>query len=393
MPASCGAGGSEKTQAVPKHKSDAQVSAQKAKRAKQAHKKSVRAILTKELQREPTEQEVLDRIGSEKHLSDAEVHSSGAESAKGSSQPKRVDKEVTYHGTLGGQKVAGAGGSASSSGAGGITDKKDPLFFPWTLVQHAKEALKENPELAKEVFKVNENEDDSEGSSGAEDAPKNRLSCCRARECGNDDLKWSKFLLVEGDADWQGWLWGVCHPCSEMDWPAFKKLARQRKDLRSFHLRGKRERARCITMQNCREVVARMFPKASQKIKRELAIMRTAALLSAGTKILDRMTAEEKVATDENCQQWLKRVEEMAEDPSMSCSVDARTLTATECSYLTRIADGWYISFICRMPTCMFFGMNDALTWVQEINKWGEFSDSHFRCPRCGEEYKCSSTA
>jgi predicted RNA-binding Zn-ribbon protein involved in translation (DUF1610 family) len=173
-----------------------------------------------------------------------------------------------------------------------------------------------------------------------------------------------------------------------LDLKAFKKLARQRKDLRSFHLRGKRERARCITMQNCREVVARMFPKANQRIKRELAVMRTVALLSAGTKILDRMTAEEKVATDENCQQWLKRVEEMAEDPSMSCSVDARTLTATECSYLTRIADGWYISFICRMPTCMFFGMNDALTWVQEINKWGEFSDSHFRCPRCGEEYK-----
>jgi hypothetical protein len=136
-----------------------------------------------------------------------------------------------------------------------------------------------------------------------------------------------------------------------------------------------------------------MFPKASQKVKRELAIARTMALASAACKVFDRMSNEAKIASDANCQRWLEMVEKNAEDPSMACPVDARVLTATECSYLTNIATGWTFSFICRIPTCMFYGMNDAMTWVAEVLAGGILSDYHFRCPCCGEQYSPGKTS
>jgi len=362
--------------------------------------------LAGELNRAPTEKEVDACVEQEKDDLEKAVK------VKGVAQPKRKEHEVTYSGVLGDPKAGPWIQDEKES-----EKESDPLMLPWSVVQNAKAALKQNPDLASELFKeaqakaaearakkrksvpgssgADGSDDESSGSSSddnPDNVPKSRLSCCNARDCGNDNLLWSQFLLVDSeDADWQGYLWGTCQPCSKLDKKTFKKLARQRKEHRAEYLRGRRQRARMINLLNAQKVIAEMFPGASQKIKRELAIARTMALASAGCRIFDRMSNVAKIASDMNCQRYLAMIGEAAEDPSMACPIDARTLTATESSYLTNIAAGWSFSFICRMPKCMFYGMNDAMTWVPEITQWG-LSDYHFRCPRCGEQYSPGTT-
>jgi len=249
------------------------------------------------------------------------------------------------------------------------------------LVRAAKERAPQEPPQGES------DDDDSADWNSEDNRPKHPLNCCNSSVCGSTDLLWSQFLLVEGDADWQGMLWGVCLECSEMGPKAFKRLARRRKEERAQALRGKRDRARCINMANAKDILSKMFPGASKDAIRELAIIRTKALASAFVMAFDKhMSAQAKVATDQNCQAWFRRLEKAADDPSYACPVDARTLTATECSYLTNVADGVYLSFLCRNSKCMFFGMNDIDTWIPQIKDWG-LSEHRFRCPRCGDEY------
>ena len=82
---------------------------------------------------------------------------------------------------------------------------------------------------------------------------------------GSINLLWSQFLLVEGDADWQGMLWGVCLECSEMPARAFKTLARRCKEERAQALRGKRDRARCINMSNAKGHIEQDVPRCSKE--------------------------------------------------------------------------------------------------------------------------------
>ena len=378
-----------------KVKTPEEIDKRRVKKARQALKRDIANALKKELGRAPTDKEV------EAYMEREAEDIAKVEKIKGITQPKRQDKLVTYTGVLGDAKASPRGSTTEPEAMGAeIRSSTDDhaLMLPWSVFQSAKEALMADPSLATEVFKesqersrkrVHKDSDDSSSSDNNEEAPKNRLSCCKARECGNDNLKWSHFLLIDAeDADWQGFLWGVCQSCSDLDKKTFKRLARKRKEVRSEHLRGKRQRARMITLANCMEVIGGMFPGASQRVRRELAVARSLALASAGCRVFDNMSKEAKIASDINCQNWLKMVEKNAEDPSMACPIDARVLTATECSYLTNIATGWTFSFICRIPTCMFYGMNDAMTWIAEILAGGTLSDYHFRCPRCGEENK-----
>jgi hypothetical protein len=81
----------------------------------------------------------------------------------------------------------------------------------------------------KEPSPCESDDDDSVDWNSEDNHPKHPLNCCNSSVCGSTDLLWSQFLLVEGDADWQGMLWGVCFECSEMGPKAFKRLARRRK--------------------------------------------------------------------------------------------------------------------------------------------------------------------
>ena len=54
------------------------------------------------------------------------------------------------------------------------------------------------------------------------------------------------------------------------------------------------------------------------------------------------------------------------------------TLSAEDAVYLSDIAScrSMTVSFICRSPSCLFFGMDDQ--WIHDIDS------AHFRCPQCG---------
>jgi hypothetical protein len=75
---------------------------------------------------------------------------------------------------------------------------------------------------------------------------------------------------------------------------------------------------------------------------------------------------------------WKEQVEECAKDPSYAAVTDARTMSAEEASYFTKVADGICFSYLCRKKKCMFFGGNNVETWVKKRKSY------HFRCPMCG---------
>ena len=75
---------------------------------------------------------------------------------------------------------------------------------------------------------------------------------------------------------------------------------------------------------------------------------------------------------------------------------EAKELVKTDASELAsedQATEGIQMSFLCRAPTCMFFGMNDNLTWIPEVSLEGVLSDYHFKCPRCGEFFQPGSTS
>jgi len=47
------------------------------------------------------------------------------------------------------------------------------------------------------------------------------------------------------------------------------------------------------------------------------------------------------------------------------------------------LQDGISLTFMCRMPNCMFYGLNDQ--WVPNRVK------HQFKCPMCGEQYRPGS--
>ena len=220
-----------------------------------------------------------------------------------SSSPASEDKatkdvtngsQVTFTRVLGAQ-VRALGDAPSVDPASGMAGgvyrplSHDSVAVCLVRKMQALEHDKPRPALCNGRSFKDEEEDDA-STVFAEDKPNGRLRCCNCHECGNSYLRWSKFLFIEGDADWQGQLWGCCLECSGMMPAAFKKLARRRKEDRAQALRGKRDRARCINMANAAEVISKMFPKASCALVRELAIMRTKAVASAFNMAYDRST-------------------------------------------------------------------------------------------------------
>ena len=207
-----------------KVKTPEEIDKRRAKKARQALRRDIANALKKELGRAPTDKEV------EAYMEREAEDIAKVEKIKGITQPKRQDKLMTYTGVLGDAKASPRGSTTEPEAMGAEIHKSTDdhaLMLPWSVVQAAKEALMADPSLATEVFKEAQDRsrkrvhkddsdgDDSSSSDNNEEAPKNRLSCCKARDCGKDNLKWSQFLLIDAeDADWQGFLWGVCQPCS-----------------------------------------------------------------------------------------------------------------------------------------------------------------------------------
>ncbi len=211
-------------------------------------------------------------------------------------------------------------------------------------------------------------------------APKSVLNCANASECDGWNLFRSDFLPdFKGDCSWQGQLWGHCLGCSELTPAEFRRAVRRAWEQRAKLMRGRRQRARCINFSNIEAVFKEAYPGASNTQIRNLTVLRTRAMAGAFLKAFDEMTEADKQIVDEINQEYLKELDKAAADPSYAASARGHTLSNEESQFLTVIADGISESFVCRMPTCLYFGMNDQ--WVKHKTKWW------FKCPRCGEQF------
>ena len=78
--------------------------------------------------------------------------------------------------------------------------------------------------------------------------------------------------------------------------------------------------------------------------------------------------------------QW---IEHAANIPKSKATIAGWTLSSSEAGYLTEISRGVLIAFMCRQTTCGLFGMNDD--WIKTVDS------KHLRCPQCGHTYRPSS--
>jgi len=85
-------------------------------------------------------------------------------------------------------------------------------------------------------------------------------------------------------------------------------------------------------------------------------------------------------ATAHVTQEYRQEIERVANIPEIHTTTAGWTLSSTEAGYLTEIAHGVTISFMCRQKGCLFFGKNDQ--WIKHVES------EHFRCPQCGERYR-----
>jgi hypothetical protein len=219
------------------------------------------------------------------------------------------------------------------------------------------------------------------GDSSSGGGGKAPVHCKYAKECGGYNLFRQDFLLDDPDASWQGQIWGVCFKCSAFDdKKAFQKECKKRHEKRAVLVRGRRERARCITFKNVTEMIKLALPGASNSLVRELAVQRTKAVAAAFLASFEKMAPEAQQICHEINQEYLVNLDAAVKDPMNACSVDGHTLTAIEASYLTNVQEGIAFMFLCRMPDCLFFGMNSQ--WVEHMSRhW-------FKCPCCGEQYR-----
>jgi hypothetical protein len=232
-------------------------------------------------------------------------------------------------------------------------------------------------------------DDDSNSEHGGEfvsdammrSSPKSVLDCKFAKDCNHYDMKRTNFILDDvDDASWQGKLWGRCQPCSGLDAAEFRRESRRLWVKRANTMRGKRVRARSITWNNVHEKLAECFKGATKVQLHKLATLRTKAMAAAYIKAFTEMNEFEQAAVAQINEEYFTELKKAADDPSYAASVDGHTLCAEEASYLTVIAAGITESFVCRMPDCWYFGMNDQ--WIKRKCSW------HFKCPACGEQYR-----
>ena len=73
---------------------------------------------------------------------------------------------------------------------------------------------------------------------------------------------------------------------------------------------------------------------------------------------------------------YLRLLEDMAEDVSLSVAPEVQSLVDTDASYLTAVFGSVFLSYVCRQPTCAYYGSN--ADWVQKEGRY------QFRCPHCG---------
>jgi len=152
-----------------------------------------------------------------------------------------------------------------------------------------------------------------------------------------------------------------------------QRVALKKKDLQTI---------RSITFRNQFAYMSQVFPGASNTKNRELAPAWMKVLSLAFVCAFDSMNEHQQRVQQMINRDWVEQVERCAADPSFACTTDARTLSATEASFLTNIMSGVWWSYLCRRRGCHFFGCNNPETWIMSIFHY------HFRCPMCAIQYQ-----
>ena len=209
------------------------------------------------------------------------------------------------------------------------------------------------------------------------------MSCCG---CGVGPLRQSDLVLWNDgrSASWQGKIFGWCISCMELEPKEFKSAMRRTWGHRAQETVGLRDRAMFMTFKNAAATIRADFPDDCNADIRELVVKRHRMLcISYAAAIAkdNEFLAEARASVQAT---WLENTQRQAEDPTFAPSVDGQVLTAQDCSYLTSMADGIELCFVCRNGDCSFFGMNS--TWMQFGQQY------KFRCPCCFDPYSTTST-
>ena len=79
--------------------------------------------------------------------------------------------------------------------------------------------------------------------------------------------------------------------------------------------------------------------------------------------------------------EYLSGLDKFAADPTYVGTCGGHTLSNMEAQFLTMVTEGVSLSFLCRMPGCLFYG--DNAMWVQRAG-----GKHQFKCPCCGEMFR-----
>ena len=225
-----------------------------------------------------------------------------------------------------------------------------------------------------------------------QDEEKIPLTCCGCRKVV---AKASEFLLShegEGNCEtWAGGHWGHCFECSRFNANDFENEEAELAARKKFTNAAKKSwmattkqykdlaiRARSITWQSFQARLKREMPNACDDERRKVCQERVRICVDTWMADFEKETEATQKARVEAHAKYIASLESMANDPMNSPAQKARGLkfVAEEAAWLTRVTEGFTVSFNCRNPNCRWYGMNDQ--WIV---------GARFRCPKCADEY------
>jgi hypothetical protein len=242
-----------------------------------------------------------------------------------------------------------------------------------------------------ERFEVEGDSDKEEAGSTAASTTKNRFQQIDEEQeldvgqgskldlvcsgCQKKVFRRTEFLLLPEKEDWCGKLWGHCLECSGMTAAVFKRNQRNRWHKRAVELHGKQDCLRVLQWKKLDGYLKEKMPETSNKQRRALISLRLKAMSMAMCLQFFEGSEAKQTAYVAVHQEYMEKIDEVCKENGKPSS----QIQIAEADYLTSVAKGIQISYLCRKKDCRFYGMNDQ--WIQHESKY------HFRCPMCGMQY------
>ncbi len=255
-------------------------------------------------------------------------------------------------------------------------------FRPHTLViSHASD--EDNTLIGKITIHTSKMSIDNKDSGNEDTGSKGGRYRCQS--CTVSCLR-NDFLLNEEQADWCGKLYGVCIECKPEDIKPnqFKRIVRSRWTKRSYEFMGKSARQYTTTFAR-----AQSFINAAEEYKnlparkRHLHAVDLAKLMAFGMAHgYVHASVGTKLVYDVLLQDYQQACNALAKNPAQSAATvtPARgALSKEDREFLTQTNDCMALCFVCRYPTCGYYGRSDQ--WLKhESHHW-------YRCPMCTRMY------